>query len=170
MDSDRNLLFGVLALQADMLTNDRFAEVCSAWATRKEFPLADLLVERGWLTPTDRADVERLLARKLAKHAGDVRASLAKITTDHTRRSLARRAEREVQQPLGPRTPPHQGHVLVSTAEFVPVAEERYTLSRLHATGGIGRIWLAHDGSFGRDVALKELRPERAGQPAVWAR
>ncbi len=47
--ADRNLLFGVLALQADLLDNDRFAEACSAWAVRKDTPLASLLVDRGWL-------------------------------------------------------------------------------------------------------------------------
>src|SRR5262249_24075368 len=75
--ADRNLLFGVLALQLDLLDARRFAEACSAWATRKDTPLADLLVERGWLTAADRADVERLLERKLRKQGGDARASLA---------------------------------------------------------------------------------------------
>src|SRR5262249_2663668 len=37
----------------------------------------------------------------------------------------------------------------------------RYKLGRLHATGGLGRIWLAHDREIQRNVALKELRPER---------
>ena len=37
----------------------------------------------------------------------------------------------------------------------------RYTRTRLHATGGIGRVWLAYDSDLGREVALKELRPER---------
>src|SRR5262249_26256895 len=46
----------------------------------------------------------------------------------------------------------------------------RYTLTRLHATGGIGRVWLARDTALGRDLALKELRPERAGSPALRAR
>jgi hypothetical protein len=47
MHTDRNLLFGVLALQADLLDARRFAEICSAWAGRKDVALADLLVERG---------------------------------------------------------------------------------------------------------------------------
>ena len=49
MGADGNLLFGVLALQADLLTPARFAGACSAWAARKDAPLADLLVECGWL-------------------------------------------------------------------------------------------------------------------------
>jgi hypothetical protein len=74
---DRNLLFGVLALQADLLDNDRFAEACTLWASYKQTPLADLLVGRGWLTPEERGHVEFLLGRKLQKHRGDARASLA---------------------------------------------------------------------------------------------
>ena len=54
--TDRNLLFGVLALQADFLDAAQFAEACSAWAGSKGASLADLLVERGWLSPSDRAD------------------------------------------------------------------------------------------------------------------
>src|SRR5947209_16174190 len=98
--TDRNLLFGVLALQADLLDAARFAEVCAAWATRKDTPLADLLVERGWLTTEDRADVQRLLERKLRKHGGDARAGLNAAAGEAVRQSLAGLEDPDIQASL----------------------------------------------------------------------
>jgi hypothetical protein len=41
MTTDRNLLFAVLALQADFLDADQCIKVCTLWTTRKQTPLAD---------------------------------------------------------------------------------------------------------------------------------
>jgi serine/threonine-protein kinase len=169
MSADENLLFGVLALQADLLDAGQFAEACSAWAARKETPLADLLVERGWLTSEDRQHVEFLLGRKLKKHNGDVRASLAETTTERVRQSLAGVADADVQQSLA-ELPTRPFPELGSTTAHVPDGRGRYLLTRLHATGGIGRVWLARDRDLDRDVALKELRDDRADQGAVQSR
>ncbi|HEY7424042.1 MAG TPA: protein kinase [Gemmataceae bacterium] len=51
-----------------------------------------------------------------------------------------------------------------------PDSEGRYELLRLHACGGIGRVWRARDADLNREVALKELLPERAADPAMAAR
>jgi WD40 repeat protein/serine/threonine protein kinase len=55
-------------------------------------------------------------------------------------------------------------------ADAAPDPEARYELRGLHAEGGIGEVWLAYDTELGREVALKVLRPERAGDPALEAR
>ena len=66
-EADRNLLFGVFVLQADLIGAAQFIEACSVWAARKTVPLADVLVERGWLSRTDQAHVEHLIDARLKK-------------------------------------------------------------------------------------------------------
>jgi serine/threonine-protein kinase len=168
MDTDRNLLFGVLALQTDLIDAQQFIEACLLWTSRKDVPLADLLVERGWIMPDDRAHVEYLLGRKLHKHGGDPRASLAAIP-DNVKRSLASLPQ-DIQHSLAGLVRPEEVLHQAATVDLVPGPRERYARLHLHATGGIGRVWLAHDGDLGRDVALKELHPERAGQASLQAR
>jgi len=160
MDADRNLLFAVLALQADVIDDDRFIKICTLWTTRKHVALADLLIDLGWITQVDKADVERLVERKLRKHNGDTRAGLASVGDD-VKRSLAALQDVDINRSLCD-LPEQPNSTTSATVEDIPRPAERYRLTRLHATGGIGRVWLARDKAFDRNVALKELHPERA--------
>src|SRR6516164_8266504 len=100
MDTDRNLLFGVMALQADLIDAVQFVEACSAWAAKKSSPLADQLQNRGWITPEERAHVEFLLERKLRRHGGDVHASLMGAADARARGAIAAVDDFEVRQSL----------------------------------------------------------------------
>jgi eukaryotic-like serine/threonine-protein kinase len=167
--TDRNLLFGVLALQADLLDAARFAEACTAWSDRKETPLGQLLVERGWLTSEDRNGVEQLLDRKLGKHAGDIRASLAEVLSDRVRETVTYVADAGIQQTVDEALATDASHERSTVAHRLD-GRDRYTLTRLHARGGLGQVWLARDADLGRDVAFKELLGARANDPTVLAR
>jgi serine/threonine-protein kinase len=159
-DTDRNLLFGVLALQADLIDSERFARACALWAADKDRPLAQVLVDLGWLTPEDRADVERLLARKVRKHGGDVQASLAEAVGAPAAASLAGVPDAEVQASLAAA----RGAPEVTVDEEPRSAGSRYRVLRPHAVGGLGEVSVAEDVELHREVALKEIKEQHAHQ------
>jgi PAS domain S-box-containing protein len=168
MNADQNLLFGVMALQADLIDPHQFVDACAVWASRKEGSLGALLVERGWILKDDQDHLDYLLQRKLERHGGSVGPALASVP-DEVKRSLAALGDADLQRSLSGEPQPADWECL-ETVDWVANPDDRYRLTRLHASGGIGRVWLARDRSLGREIALKELQPERAHDSSLCTR
>src|SRR5262245_28076806 len=151
MNTDRNLLFGVLALQTDLIDSAQFADACAAWATRKATPLADLLIERGWITATDKLDIERLMERKVKRHGGDMEATLDAVMDSGVREAMVTVADTELRRSIA-RSSSVSGHVLVDPLGRPTESRTKYTLTRLHGQGGLGRVWVARDNDLNREV------------------
>ena len=169
MDTDKNLLFGVLALQVDLINANQFAQACTHWTVRKDVPLADILIELGWMSHIDKADIDRFVDRRLRKYNGDVQASLAASADDSVHQALSQIEDKEIanslldvsEQPLTS---------FAATIDLATTNRERYELINLHAGGGLGRVWLARDHQIGRNVALKDIRPEKSTDTNVQSR
>jgi hypothetical protein len=93
--ADRNLLFGVLAIQMNFATREALIAAVSTWVLDKSKPLDRILVEQGALGADERDLLEPLIHKHLERHGGDPGRSLASVGS----RGPAREALRHVADP-----------------------------------------------------------------------
>src|SRR5207244_11647810 len=79
--ADRNLLFGILALQMDFISRDALIAAMNAWVLDKSKFLGQILGEQGALKKEDRDLLEVLIKRHLQMHGGNVQRSLAALSS-----------------------------------------------------------------------------------------
>ena len=66
--ADRNLLFGILALQMDFISRDALIKAMNAWVLEKAKLLGQLLIDQGALRPDAHAVLEALVQKHLELH------------------------------------------------------------------------------------------------------
>ncbi|MCE9567680.1 MAG: PAS domain S-box protein [Planctomycetes bacterium] len=159
--TDRDLLFGVIALQNDLIDTRQFVDAFTLWALHKIGSLADLLIERGWLDPMDRNHIEYLVERHIKKHWILAESPVPADPSMHTAPNVAKAQTHQLRKGATP------GDPLVRVSPIsAPLRDDgRLRLLGVLSTGGIGQVWKALDQVFDRTVALKELKPELATNP-----
>lgn len=160
---EQGLLFAVLAFEGELLNLAQLMAACRTWAADKTKPLADLLVERGWITPEDRQFVQKQVARKLAKHQNDPRATLNSVTRGDVCDVLKELGDADINQSLSswPSVEPMLVETMTEPVEIGQV-KSRYSWVSEVGRGGLGKVWLARDNDLAREVALKEIKPGKS--------
>ena len=169
--ADRNLLYGILALQMDFVSRDALIRAMHAWVLEKTKPLGAILREHGALTEEVHALLETLVRKHLERHGQDVRESLAAVQpNDALAADLAGLHDPQIQASVvsmqskapdsaGPHPDAGQTHEPAAPVSL------RYRVLSPHRRGGLGEVFVARDEELGGKVALKQIRGEFCDNP-----
>jgi serine/threonine protein kinase len=192
MSADRNLLYGVLAVQMHFISREQLVAAMHTWVLDKTRSLGQLLVEGGALPEDAHCLLDAVVQKHLQMHGGDPHKSLASVQVIGIVRSdLQRIADPDLGASLSlvPGQPavatPQEDQSPSPTADTrtdlparasrpsaAPPATSgvRFRVIRTHARGGLGEVFAAHDEQLDREVALKEIQLRYADDPDRRAR
>jgi tetratricopeptide (TPR) repeat protein len=153
MSPDHDLLFGILALQHNLITNDQLLGGLQQWVREPSHSLGAVLESSGALSSQNRQLLEPLVNRQLAEQSCD-------------KHSLGAGAAAVLQSTEGWERIGDDTEAVAadSVAVGLSTSSGRFRLLRFHAAGGLGQVSIARDSELHRDVALKEIKPEYAAR------
>jgi len=171
-NSQKHLLFALLACQNELITKPQLVAAFSVWLGDRSKGLDLILVDQGSLSDSQRLVLESLVDLHLAKH-GDLEKSLAQLSSmDGIVNELQTLVSPDVAASLPPVFSEFATSLdLARTSRErlnakTNVGDDRFRIIRHHADGGLGVVHVAEDQQLHREVAFKQIRTDCADSDA----
>ena len=155
-DRGSDLLFGVIALQMNFITQAQFVEVMTLLPSSPGKSAEELFAEKGYLNSAKVEALQGLLKVQLEEHGGDVDKSIAAFGDNP--------AVQQTMVLIGEEAPDQTIAFTDASAVPAPImraGDDRYLLGKELGRGGLGKVVIALDRNFlSREVAMKLMLPD----------
>ncbi len=161
------VLTGMVAFQNNFISRQQLIDAFTAWVANPEIAICEFMVQQGSLGPVERELIEQMVAAHL-KRSGDASQAMALFSSVSAIQQELSQIANQVNSTL------LDGDLFSRTAEFALTTEtthsgpseargiDRFRIVKEHARGGLGIVFVAEDKQLRREVALKQIREERA--------
>lgn len=157
-----DLVFCLFTVQTGAATPQQFVQAVSEWVGEPGQGIRKRFVQIANLSESQIALAEELTKVAIKHHGGDSSKALESFASEDVLSSII--GHSQVSQEIGNRTRLGLPVALNLDDRRPSTLREqpgRYTSRSEYSRGGMGRILLVHDQYLARDVALKELLPDR---------
>ena len=166
-NAGKNLLFGMLALQIGLVSQEELLNAFRIWTRDKSQGLADLLVRQGHLEQGDREAIDILVSRHLGRHGGDAEKSLSSLVAGSVLyKELTDLGDPDIEATIAQlnsvSTEVDIDRTVTQVAGLTPLTANGFVSCVRMRRVVFGAVFVAMDAELNREVALKQILDHHA--------